>query len=126
MTNERFPKRQRLLRRTDFVRTPRCGVAMRSRTCVLLCYLRGDSEPARLGLVASRKMGNAVVRNRAKRRAREWFRRHRQVPAGADVVIILRRQAAEMPWDELLHELDKSLARAHKKARKTFAAHTSC
>lgn len=46
--------------------------------------------PARLGVVAGRKLGNAVERNRAKRRIRELFRRSAR-PAGLDLVVIPKR-----------------------------------
>ena len=50
---------------------------------------------ARLGVTVSRKVGNAVVRNRVKRRIREWFRRDGQtLVAGRDIVVIARSSAA--------------------------------
>lgn len=49
---------------------------------------------ARLGLAVSRRAGNAVARNRIKRRTREWFRHHRGCLAGLDVVVSARPQAA--------------------------------
>jgi ribonuclease P protein component len=57
-------------------------------------------ESARLGVAATKRLGNAVVRNRAKRLAREVFRRH-PVPSGFDVVIV--------PRPELLHARFHSL-----------------
>jgi ribonuclease P protein component len=54
----------------------------------------------RLGLTVSRKVGNAVVRNRVKRRIREWFRRERGCFGGAwDVVVIARREAAALDFE---------------------------
>lgn len=44
---------------------------------------------SRLGIAATRKLGSAVVRNRAKRLVRELFR-HADVPAGLDIVVIPR------------------------------------
>lgn len=53
----------------------------------------------RLGLTVSRKVGNAVVRNRVKRRVRAWFREARSTFPGAwDIVVIARRQAAELEF----------------------------
>ena len=52
---------------------------------------------ARLGVTVSRKVGNAVVRNRVKRQIREWFRRDGQtLVAGRDIVVIARFSAAEL------------------------------
>ena len=65
-----------------------------------------DPERARLGLTVSRKVGNAVVRNRVKRRVREWFRHDgRSLTAGWDVVVIARQEAARLPFAQLSREL---------------------
>lgn len=59
---------------------------------------QSEREPrlsSRLGITTSRKVGNAVTRNRIKRRVREWFRQeHAYFPEGMDVVVIARRAAA--------------------------------
>ncbi len=57
---------------------------------------RAAAGGTRLGITASRRVGNAVVRNRVKRRVREWFRRmgpERAEPV--DWVVIARPRAAE-------------------------------
>lgn len=57
---------------------------------------------SRLGITASRKVGNAVVRNRFKRRVRAWFRETRgEFPEEWDLVVIGRRAGAELPFAEL-------------------------
>ena len=51
----------------------------------------------RLGITVSRRVGNAVVRNRLKRRVREWYRRERSALAsGLDLVVIARPAAAKL------------------------------
>lgn len=75
---------------------------------------RADDDPVvRLGFTATRKVGGAVVRNRAKRRLREAARR--LVPdhglAGCDYVFIARMGTADRPWDRLLDDVKSALTR---------------
>lgn len=84
----------------------------------MLALERGDDAPARLGITASRRVGNAVERNRARRRVREWFRQHEPLPQGLDVVVILRAGAADVPHAELCADLDKVLLRALRQLRR--------
>lgn len=69
--------------------------------------------PIRLGLTASRKVGNAVVRNRARRRLREAARQILPAHAapGHDFVLVARAGTAERPWAELLGDLTAALKR---------------
>ena len=86
---------------------------------VLLVRPRGDGDPAmRLGLTVSKKVGNAVVRNRMKRRFRELARS--VLPeagiAGADHVLIGRAGGIERPYAELVADLKRALAKVASKA----------
>ncbi len=67
----------------------------------------------RLGLTASRKVGNAVVRNRARRRLREAARLILPFHArpGHDLVLIARQETAVRPWADLLADLTAALKR---------------
>ncbi|ANC90691.1 ribonuclease P protein component [Azospirillum humicireducens] len=69
--------------------------------------------PIRLGLTASRKVGNAVVRNRARRRLREAARQILPIHAapGHDFVLVARGDTAERPWTDLLGDLKAGLKR---------------
>lgn len=65
----------------------------------------GPDANRRLGVVSSRRIGGAVARNRARRRLREVFRRHRdRLTDSADVVLVARAGCAEAPWNELTEE----------------------
>lgn len=66
---------------------------------------REDDLPARLAVVASRRVGGAVQRNRAKRLLREAARTHRW-NSGVDVVLVARQACAHSVLAEVAHELD--------------------
>ena len=81
---------------------------------VLLVRLRDDGDLAmRLGLTVSKKVGNAVVRNRMKRRFRELARAILPEAgiAGADHVLIGRQSGIERPFSDLASELNRALAK---------------
>jgi ribonuclease P protein component len=112
-----FPKARRLLRRIDFARVQRRGSSARCAFGVVILHVRDDSEPARLGIVASRKVGGAVARNRAKRLVREWFR-HATIHVGLDVVVLASDAAAASTASELAGALDEALVRARARLRR--------
>ncbi|OHB79223.1 MAG: ribonuclease P protein component [Planctomycetes bacterium RBG_16_64_10] len=93
MTDARFPKSQRLLRRGQFERVYRRRRSTADRTLrVFAC--ENDLDHPRLGLSVSRQVGEAVVRNRWKRCIREAFRHAwAELPAGVDLVVTPRRGA---------------------------------
>jgi len=110
-----FTRAQRIRKRDEFVHAQRRGVPARGRYAVVLVCARVDTAPARLGVVASRKVGGAVRRNRSKRLVREWFRLA-GVPAGLDVVVIADARMADATASELARDLDALLTRARGKA----------
>jgi ribonuclease P protein component len=73
------------------------------------------SERARLGIAATRKLGSAVVRNRAKRLVRELFRHHRPT-GGLDLVVVPRREMLDAPYGFLEAEF-RSLIDRHQSNR---------
>ena len=79
---------------------------------VLLVHARGDSDPAiRVGFTVTKKIGNAVVRNRMKRRFRALARAllPGQGIAGADHVLIGRSGGIELDYQSLHDELGREL-----------------
>ena len=77
-----------------------------SRAFVLLVAAGQEASQARLGITASRRVGNAVIRNRVKRRIREWFRRDGQTLLhGRDLVVIARPSAADLDGAAVHDEL---------------------
>ncbi len=95
----------------------RDGLGAGSRNFVVIVHPR-EGLPSRLGVVASRKTGNAVARNRGKRLVREWFRAFASDHVGVDIVVILRSGAPELEAEAAWSELDNGLRRAIKKLRR--------
>jgi ribonuclease P protein component len=92
--DERFPRRDRVRQRADFERIYQQEVYAADQLLVVRGCRNGLSH-ARLGLAVSRKVGNAVVRNRWKRLIREAFRRSRpRLPVGFDFLLRPRQGAA--------------------------------
>jgi ribonuclease P protein component len=110
--DRRLARRQRLTRQLQFERTYTQGRRFAGRCMVLWCYQDADAA-LRLGVVASRRIGPAVVRNRAKRRLRELFRINRHRFGGQmDVVLVARPAIIKAAWNDLVEELNGLAARA--------------
>ncbi len=101
MASRRFGKKQRLRRRTEFQKVFDHGQRMRGQFFTLL--MAPAERGPRLGIVASRKLGDAVRRNRAKRLIREIFRHNLglQAACGLDVVVIPRTELFDAAYQTL-------------------------
>ena len=83
----------------------------------MTCFaLPNGLESPRLGIAASRKIGNAVTRNRAKRRVRELFRAHKPLKA-IDIVFVPRREMVHAAWPDLEADYCAALQRIEKGSR---------
>ena len=94
-----FRAAEHIRRRADFEQTYQEGLKLNGRY-MMIFLRRTEGATARLGIAATRKLGGAVVRNRAKRRVRELFRHHK--PSSAlDVVVVPRRELIDAPLASL-------------------------
>ena len=98
----------RLHRSAEFIRLQRSGLRFQSPHFVLYAgTLETEPERSRLGVTVSRRIGNAVIRNRVKRRVREIFRgRIRDSLAqGTSLVVIARAGAGSLATASITDEL---------------------
>ena len=89
----RFRPDERIRRRADFQRVYQNGARLNARFSTIF-FLSNGQDTGRLGIAATKKLGGAVERNRAKRLIREVFRRNK-ISAGFDVVVVPRRGLLE-------------------------------
>jgi ribonuclease P protein component len=103
----------RLTRRAEFLRVAGTGRKIAMPGLVLQVMKRADEAPVRLGFTVTKKVGNAVIRNRTKRRLREAARLLlRDTPlTGADLVLIGRDKTRARPFLLLMDDLRQALAR---------------
>lgn len=105
----------RLKRRADFLRAAAKGTKAAMPGVVLQALKHQDvSGPARLGFTVTKRVGNAVVRNRVRRRLREAVRivLRTQPVAGIDLVLIGREGTIARPFPDLVTDVERALARA--------------
>ena len=107
----RITKQMRLRRRAEFVAVQSDGTKLHGRHVLALARKRSDPElVGRLGITVTKKVGNAVVRNRIKRLVREWMRLHGWVPPGWDLVVVAKDSAArQLHLDDFAPDLAKIL-----------------
>lgn len=106
----RYHETGRLRKRSEFLAVQR-GKKSRGPLFLLEMRSRGDESPPRIGFTVTRKQGNAVERNRIRRRLREAIRSgpDRDMEAGNDYVIVGRRDVLTVPFDKLRSELSRRI-----------------
>lgn len=115
----RLPSTLRIKSSRDFARLRSEGKAYPGRYLVLSVLRGAGPEAFRFGLITSRKVGGAVMRNKIRRRLREVIRAHQtRIASGCHLVVIARWRAPEAD----LGELEKDWLRLAKRAEILTAA----
>lgn len=105
-----FTAADRIRKRKEYQQVYQRGRKISSRSFTLF-LLENDLQRPRLGITATRKVGGAVQRNRAKRLLREWFRRSRRQLPAVDLVVNLRSGIHRLSLDALSRELEERIRR---------------
>lgn len=111
-TTGRLPPRLKV--RAEFLRAAAGGRKAAVHGLVLQAFAREDDGPLRVGYTVTKKVGNAVVRNRTRRRLREAARlllAGHALP-GVDLVLIGRDATRGRPFTQLVDDLGRALAKA--------------
>jgi len=110
MKPRRFQKVERLLKRSQFEKVMARGRKRRVENICTVLFLKNDLNHPRLGIIASKKVGNAVIRNKAKRRIREIFRLHKgEGDPAMDIVVISGKKLVHLPFSILESKLAQTL-----------------
>jgi len=119
----RFPAAARVRKRAEFLSIQQRGQRVSTPRFVLILSANSAAGSARLGITASRKVGNAVVRARAKRLIREAFRATRALwPAGIDVVVIVKRSPGDSKLESVVAEWISAQPQIERRVRTLLGA----
>jgi ribonuclease P protein component len=123
--SRKFPKTKRLLRHADFQQVYQQGRRQFTGNMTVFFLRRGDGDKScslRVGLTVGKVLGNAVERNRIKRRMREALRASwPPEQASIDVVFNPRKSVLQLPFGELRAEVERGLKLAMQRAREAKA-----
>jgi ribonuclease P protein component len=110
------PPLERLRKRSEFLNVAKTGERYVTPAFIIQIFQRPSEGPVRYGITASRKVGGAVKRNRAKRRLRALLKDilPRIGHPGFDYVIIAREEALRRNFALMGDELEKALMRLHE------------
>jgi ribonuclease P protein component len=120
----KFSRSSRLSRASEFSLVKASGKSWTGKHLVLAILAREPEAAPRIGIITTKRLGNAVYRNQIRRRIREIFRlnQHR-IRNGFWIVIIARRSAALATFDELQRDWLRLVERASILAPGSHGSH---
>ena len=110
MPSNTLPPARRIRRRVEFQRVFDAGRRAHGRHLTIIAG-PAPGPDSRIGIVASKKLGGAVVRNRAKRLIREMFRTQTGPERALDLVIIPRASALQVESIEVVNDFKTTMRR---------------
>jgi len=117
---ERKPRPTRVNRvrkRAEYLEVQDGGARVNGDCLVFIVLRRAPEAPLRLGITASRRIGGAVQRSRARRLIREGFRAvYAELPGAIDIVVIVRRPLGDRKLQAVLEEWQRALPRIRRSA----------
>ena len=115
--SESWPKESRILKTKDFRRVQRRGKKWKSRDLLFLYMPTRENKP-QIGLVVSKKVGNAVVRNKVKRQLRESFRKKIHCfQIGVEIVVIAFSSITQKSFSDIDAQVDYGLQKITQRCR---------
>lgn len=114
MTNKNLknlPKIFRMKKRADFLHLRDKGKIVVTKSFIMqYAPSKLSSDDINIGFTATKKIGRATIRNRAKRRLKEVIaKKYLQLKGGYDIVLIARSSTAQISWGKLVADMDKAL-----------------
>ena len=107
MSKHGLKKEQKVLDRAEFVKLSKHGRRFQDHYFII-AILPNESENSRLGITVTRRVGNAVTRNRLKRLVREWFRLNQSTISGCfNINVIAKKTASGLTSLQVFGILDK-------------------
>lgn len=99
-------KAYRIKKNDDFQKVYKQGKSVANKQFIVYRLTNKDNEHFRLGISVSKKIGNAVTRNRIKRAIRESFTRHKEDIIKDDFIVIARNPSKDMTVEEIHKSLE--------------------
>lgn len=110
--NYGLSRMERLTKSSQFIKVRDLGFSVK-RTAFWIQVSLADDQISKLGVIASKRVGNAVHRNRAKRLIRELYRKHKSyVPNYRHTVVIPRKAIFKISYTELDYTFKDALIKA--------------
>lgn len=101
-SDQSFSKAKRLTRTEEFTAVKFQGKTFRGSLLILGVFVQKEGKAFRVGLITTKRLGGAVVRNQVRRRLRDIVRKEQaRLSAGIWMVVVARSRAASASYQEL-------------------------